>query len=62
MKWFLIQQAIGEPEIVVREDDENLSLGYSLIAALARSGGSGLREVEPGVYWGSTRDAEERES
>lgn len=49
MRWYLTQAAIGEPEIDVREDDEDLRLGYSLLRELARSDET-LIEIEPGVW------------
>ena len=35
MKWFLTQAAIGQPEIDIREDDEDPIRGYALMRALA---------------------------
>src|SRR5690349_1698730 len=49
MKWYLAQMAIGEPEINVREDEEDLTLGFSLIRALAESDDT-LLEVAPNVW------------
>lgn len=50
MKWYLTQAAGGEPEIDVREEDEDLRLGYSMLRELAAMD-HGLQEVEPGVWW-----------
>lgn len=38
MRWNLTQAVPGEPEIDVREDDEDLELGFRLMKALAESG------------------------
>jgi hypothetical protein len=54
MKWYLVQQAIGEPKINVREEDEDLSLGFSLMRELAAQGPhANLTEIEPGVWFQS---------
>lgn len=51
MKWFLVQQAIGEPDIDVREEDEDLSRGFSLMRELAAQGPhDNLTEIGPGAW------------
>lgn len=50
MKWYLTQQCMGEPEIDIREDDEDLTLGFSLLRALAEDPRSGLHEIRPGLF------------
>ncbi|MEV4352600.1 Rho termination factor N-terminal domain-containing protein [Actinoplanes sp. NPDC049596] len=37
------------PPGVVEEDDEDLSLGYSILRALAEE--TSLQQIAPGVYW-----------
>lgn len=52
MNWKLTQAAIGQPEIdTFREEDESedLRLGFSLLAELARSDET-LVEIAPGVW------------
>lgn len=49
MNWRLVRNLVGEPEIDER-DDEDLSLGYSLLREMA--GEYGLNEIAPGVYLG----------
>lgn len=49
MKWHLTQALPGEPEIDVREDDEeDLTLGYNYMRALAESGEVPYRWVDTG--------------
>jgi hypothetical protein len=57
MKWKLTQAVTGEPEIDEwqTEDDEDLSLGYSLMRALAESDHT-LVEIYPGVWRQSSPD------
>ena len=55
MRWYLTQKAVGEPEIDVRDDDEDLTLGYSIMRELARSDAT-LVEIAPGVWRQSTMD------
>ncbi len=50
MKWFLTQKVAGEPEISVHDDDEDLTLGYSLMSMLAEDAGSGFYEVADGMW------------
>jgi hypothetical protein len=50
MKWYLTQAGSGEPEIDIREGDEDLSRGYSMMRELAAMD-HGLQEIEPGVWW-----------
>lgn len=57
MKWYLTQKAIGEPEIDIREDDEDLTLGYSMLRELARDPRNGLHEIAPGM-WIQPRDCD----
>lgn len=57
MKWYLTQGVIGEPEIDIREDDEDPTLGYSILRELARDPRSGLQEVAPGVWMPKDSDA-----
>lgn len=60
MKWYLTQKAIGEPELDVREDDEDLSLGFSLMRELAAEGPhANLTEIAPGVWFQSHLDGGE---
>ncbi len=50
MNWKLIQTVTGEPEIDTwGGDDEDLSVGYSLLRSLAESDET-LVEVSPGVW------------
>ncbi len=49
MNWRLIRNAIGEPEIDVRDDDDP-TWGRSLLHELAREPGSGMERLAPGVY------------
>jgi hypothetical protein len=51
MNWKLTQASTGEPEIdTFREDpEEDLSLGFSLLRALAESDET-MVEIEPGVW------------
>lgn len=49
MRWYLTQKVVGEPEIDVRDDDEDLTLGYSIMRELARSDAT-LVEIAPGVW------------
>jgi hypothetical protein len=37
MRWYLTREVVGEPEIDVRDDDGDLTLGYSIMRELARS-------------------------
>lgn len=48
MKWKLTQQAIGQAEIDMWDDDEDLTLGFSLMRALSEE--FGLREIGPGLW------------
>lgn len=49
MKWFMAQDANGEPAINVREEDEDLSRGFSLLREMAPEWQ--LREIAPGVWY-----------
>lgn len=53
MKWHLTQAVIGEPEIDVREDDEDPTRGYSLLRMMAEEPGSSIREISLGVWYQS---------
>lgn len=60
MRWYLTQKIVGEPEIDVRDDDEEgLTLGYSIMRELARSDAT-LVEIAPGV-WQQSKTADVRE-
>lgn len=51
MKWFLVRGVTGETDINVREGDEgdeDLTLGFNLMRALAAE--SGMAEIGPGVW------------
>lgn len=54
MRWYLTQKIVGKPEIDVR-DDEDLTLGYSIMRELARSDAT-LVEIAPGVWRQSKTD------
>ena len=49
MKWHMVQPAEGEPDIDVREEDEDLSRGFSLMREMAAEWQ--LQEIAPGVWW-----------
>jgi hypothetical protein len=38
MKWTLTQPDDGEPQLDIREDDEDLSLGFAYMRALVEAG------------------------
>lgn len=53
MKWFLTQQAINGPQILVRDDEDDPAAGYSLMRILAEEPGSQLEEIAPGMWMAS---------
>lgn len=60
MNWRLTRDALGEPEIDYRTpEDEDLTLGYSMLRELARSDKT-MVEVYPGV-WRISKPEGERE-
>lgn len=61
MRWYLTQKVAGEPEIDVRDDEnEDLTLGYSLLRALAEHDQT-MVEVRPGM-WRVTKPTPGREA
>lgn len=42
MRWYLTQKLAGEPEIDVREDDEDLEVGYRYMRGLAELDGASV--------------------
>jgi hypothetical protein len=50
VNWKLTMNAVGEPELVSR-DDEDLTIGFSMMKELARESDNGLVELAPGIYF-----------
>lgn len=59
MDWKLTRSAIGRPEIVVLDDDEDLTWGFSVMRELARDHPD-LEEVADGV-WRAVKPIDVRE-
>lgn len=49
-RWYLTQAAIGEPEIDIRDEDEDLTCGYSLMRELAADSHGRLTEIREGLW------------
>lgn len=60
MKWILTQPVEGEPKLDVREDDEDLSLGYAYMRALAATDENPNFWVDSGSGPGWTRPASDQ--